>query len=76
MCVACADFADACLNDGTGMSREDMKFMNIVEEYRMTVHLFGAVSSPSCVNFAMRRRSEEHPYLDNEFFNNFRYQKF
>ena len=32
MCVACADFADACLNDGTGMSREDMKFMNIVED--------------------------------------------
>ena len=25
-----------------------------LEEYRMTVHLFGAVSSPSCVNFAMR----------------------
>ena len=24
------------------------------EEYRMTLHLFGAVSSPSCVNFAMR----------------------
>ena len=32
MCVACADFADACLNDGTGMSREDLKFMNIVED--------------------------------------------
>ena len=23
-----------------------------LEEYRMTVHLFGTVSSPSCVNFA------------------------
>ena len=32
MCVACADFVDACLNDGTGMSREDLKFMNIVED--------------------------------------------
>ena len=32
MCVACADFANACLNDGTGMSREDLKFMNIVED--------------------------------------------
>ena len=32
MCEACADFADACLNDGTGMSREDLKFMNIVED--------------------------------------------
>ncbi|XP_073231681.1 uncharacterized protein [Porites lutea] len=31
MCVACADFAEACLNDGAGMSREDLKFMNIVE---------------------------------------------
>ena len=32
MCVACNDFADACVNDGTGMSREDLKFMNIVED--------------------------------------------
>ena len=30
MCVACADLTDACLNDGTGTSREDLKFMNIV----------------------------------------------
>ena len=32
MCVACADFTDACLNDGQGMSREDLKLMNIVED--------------------------------------------
>ena len=32
MCVACADLTDACLNDGTGTSREDLKFMNIVED--------------------------------------------
>ncbi|XP_043198840.1 uncharacterized protein LOC122368706 [Amphibalanus amphitrite] len=31
------------------------------KEYRMTVHLFGAVSSPSCANFALRRTA-----LDNE----------
>ena len=28
------------------------------EEYQMTVHLFGAVSSPSCANFAVRPRAE------------------
>ena len=33
-----------------------------LEEYRMTVHLFGAVSSPSCVNFAMRRNAEDHQH--------------
>ena len=26
-----------------------------LEEYRMTIHLFGAVSSPSCANFALKR---------------------
>ena len=31
MSMACADFADACLNHGIGMSREDLKFMNTVE---------------------------------------------
>ena len=30
----------------------------------MTIHLFGAVSCPSCVNFAMRRNAEDHK---NEF---------
>ena len=35
-------------------------FSKKLEEYRMTVHLFGAVSSPSCVNFAMRRNAEDH----------------
>ena len=31
MSMACADFADACLNHDIGMSREDLKFMNTVE---------------------------------------------
>nr|XP_058944749.1 uncharacterized protein LOC131772813 [Pocillopora verrucosa] len=35
-------------------------FSKELEEYRMTVHLFGAVSSPSCANFAMRRNAEDH----------------
>ena len=35
-------------------------FSKKLEEYRMTVHLFGAVSSPSCANFAMRRNAEDH----------------
>ena len=30
------------------------------EEYQMTVHLFGAVSSPSCANFALRKTAEEN----------------
>ena len=28
--------------------------------YRMTVHLFGACSSPSCANFALRKTAEDH----------------
>lgn len=29
-------------------------------EYRMTVHLFGATSSPSCANFALRKCAEDN----------------
>ena len=29
-------------------------------EYRMRVHLFGAVSSPSCANYALRRAAEDN----------------
>lgn len=29
-------------------------------EYRMTVHLFGAVSSPSCANFALKRTADDN----------------
>jgi len=35
-----------------------------LEEHRMTVHLFGAVSSTSCANFTMRQNAEStnsHP---------------
>ena len=31
-----------------------------LEEYWMTVHLFGAVSSPSCTYIAMRQNVEDH----------------
>ncbi|KAK3541659.1 hypothetical protein QTP86_034663, partial [Hemibagrus guttatus] len=31
-----------------------------MEEYRMVVHLFGATSSPSCANFALRRCAEDN----------------
>ena len=36
-----------------------------LEEYRMCVHLFGAVSSPSCANFALRQIAEDfkHEFL-------------
>ncbi len=30
------------------------------EEYQMRVHLFGAVSSPSCANFALRKTAEDN----------------
>ena len=31
-----------------------------MEEYRMTVHVFGATSSPSCANYALRQTGKEH----------------
>ena len=37
-------------------------FTKKLEEYRMTVHLFGTVSSPSCANFAKRRNAEDHKH--------------
>lgn len=30
------------------------------EEFRMTVHLFGAVSSASCANFALRKTADNN----------------
>ena len=35
MCVACADFADTSLSDDVGLSRDDLKFMNIVKDSAM-----------------------------------------
>lgn len=45
-------------------------------EYRMTVHLFGAVSSPSCANYAPRRTAEDNrrhlrPEVVDTILNNF-----
>lgn len=31
-----------------------------LEEYRSTVHLFGAVSSPSCENFTLQKTAEDN----------------
>ncbi|XP_069989477.1 uncharacterized protein [Penaeus vannamei] len=31
-----------------------------VNDYRMNVHVFGARSSPSCVNYALRKTAEDH----------------
>ena len=31
-----------------------------LEEYQMNVHIFGAVSSPSCSNFALRRAADDY----------------
>ncbi|XP_038071855.1 uncharacterized protein LOC119740577 [Patiria miniata] len=38
---------------GGDLSRE-------LEEYRMTVHVFGAASSPSCANYALRRTATDN----------------
>ena len=35
-------------------------FDNGIKEYRMLVHLFGAVSSPSCANFALKRTANDN----------------
>ncbi len=35
-------------------------YTQCMEEYRMTVHLFGATSSPSCANFALRKCAEDN----------------
>ena len=32
---------------------------NVPSEYRMTVHLFGAVLSPACANFALKKAAED-----------------
>lgn len=31
-----------------------------LEEYRMTVHLFGIVSSPTCANFPLQKTAEDN----------------
>ena len=31
-----------------------------LQEYRMTVHTFGCVSSPSCANYAIKRTADDH----------------
>lgn len=46
------------------------------QEYRMTIHLFGAVSSPGCTNFGLRylvqQHKTDHPlasaFVDNNFY--------
>nr|XP_054607751.1 uncharacterized protein LOC129167238 [Nothobranchius furzeri] len=45
-------------------------------EYRMTVHLFGAVSSPSCANYALRQTATDniecyHKEVTDTVYNNF-----
>lgn len=38
----------------------DGDLSQLLEEYRMRVHLFGATSSPSCANFALRKCAEDN----------------
>ena len=35
MCVACVNFADTSLSDDVGLSRDDLKFMNVVNDSAM-----------------------------------------
>ena len=39
---------------------EDGNMAQEVQEYQMLVHLFGAISSPACANFALRRSAEDN----------------
>ena len=39
---------------------KDGEFSKEPEEFRMTVHLFGAVSSPACANFALKRTAHDN----------------
>ena len=39
------------------------------QEFMMTVHLFGGVSSPSCANFALRKTAEDNQDFDPEIVN-------
>ncbi len=39
------------------------------KEYMMTVHIFGAKSSPSCANFALRKTTEDNPDFSMEIKN-------
>ena len=41
----------------------DGKITSSPKQYRMTVHLFGATSSPSCANFALRRTATDYGTL-------------
>lgn len=47
-----------------------------VAVFRMTVHLFGAVSSLSCVCFALRRTAEDNQHFFNEKVINTVYKNF
>ena len=39
---------------------EDGNMAGDLQEYQMLVHLFGAISSPACANFALRRTAEDN----------------
>jgi len=38
---------------------DDDNMAKEAKEYQMLIHLFGAVSSPACPNFALRRTAED-----------------
>ena len=44
----------------------DGNLHNDLVEYQMTVHLFGAASSPSCSNFALRKTAEDNVDMGND----------
>ncbi|KAA0194631.1 hypothetical protein HAZT_HAZT001213 [Hyalella azteca] len=49
---------------GVYHKEKDNELSNETVEYRLTVHVFGAVSSPTVANFALRKVSEDHDMSD------------
>ena len=49
---------------------DDGNIAREVQDYQMLVHLFGAISSPVCANFALRRTAEDNKsYFPTEVIN-------
>ncbi|KAL5022237.1 hypothetical protein ScPMuIL_001392 [Solemya velum] len=51
---------DATLLDKYTNTMQDGDFSKDPETYQMTVHLFGATSSPSCANFSLRKTAQDN----------------
>ncbi|KAL7826249.1 hypothetical protein SRHO_G00339870 [Serrasalmus rhombeus] len=50
----------------------DGDFEKQPEDYRMKVHLFGAISSPSCANFALQKTAQDNQHNYDKEWNHFK----